>query len=89
MLCGVAGSFELALAQSGLAESGRYDAIACLGCVLRGEDPTLTTCGQRERIGRIELDTAYPSLSRNHRRHSSAGGRARGVAPRNQGIRRP
>ena len=33
----VPGSFELALAAKRMAESGRYDAIICLGAVIRGE----------------------------------------------------
>jgi 6,7-dimethyl-8-ribityllumazine synthase len=33
----VPGSFELALAAQFMAESGNYDAIICLGCVIQGE----------------------------------------------------
>ncbi len=33
------GSFEIPLAAKKLAESGRYDAIICLGCVIRGQTP--------------------------------------------------
>jgi 6,7-dimethyl-8-ribityllumazine synthase len=33
----VPGAFELPLAASYLAESGRYDGVACLGAVIRGE----------------------------------------------------
>lgn len=35
----VPGAFELPLAAKRLAESGRFDAILCLGCVIRGETP--------------------------------------------------
>jgi 6,7-dimethyl-8-ribityllumazine synthase len=35
----VPGAFELPLAAQHAAESGRYDAIVCLGCVIRGETP--------------------------------------------------
>lgn len=35
----VAGSFELPPAVGALAESGRYDAIVPLGCLIRGETP--------------------------------------------------
>ena len=33
----VPGAFEIPLAAQHLAESGRYDAIICLGCLIRGE----------------------------------------------------
>src|SRR5271168_4367732 len=33
----VPGSFEIALAAKKLAATGRFDAIICIGCVLRGE----------------------------------------------------
>jgi 6,7-dimethyl-8-ribityllumazine synthase len=33
----VPGAFELPLAAKRLAQSGRYDAVLCLGCVIRGE----------------------------------------------------
>jgi len=58
----VPGSFELPLAAKWLAESGHYDAIACLGCVLRGETPHFDyVAGQAASgIGRIELDTGVP-----------------------------
>lgn len=35
----VPGAFELPMAARALAESGRYDAIACVGAVIRGETP--------------------------------------------------
>jgi 6,7-dimethyl-8-ribityllumazine synthase len=58
----VPGSFELPLAAKRLAESGRYDAIACLGCVLRGETPHFDyVAGQAAAgIGRVGLDTGVP-----------------------------
>jgi 6,7-dimethyl-8-ribityllumazine synthase len=33
----VPGAFELPLAAQQVAESGRYDAVVCLGCLIRGE----------------------------------------------------
>ena len=35
----VPGAFEIPVAAQHAAESGRYDAIVCLGCVIRGETP--------------------------------------------------
>lgn len=35
----VPGAFEIPLAARRAAESGRFDAIACLGCIVRGETP--------------------------------------------------
>jgi 6,7-dimethyl-8-ribityllumazine synthase len=35
----VPGAFELPLAAQHAAESGRFDAIVCLGCLIRGETP--------------------------------------------------
>jgi 6,7-dimethyl-8-ribityllumazine synthase len=35
----VPGAYELPLAAQHAAESGRFDAIVCLGCVIRGETP--------------------------------------------------
>ena len=35
----VPGAFELPMAAQHAAESGRYDAIICLGCLIRGETP--------------------------------------------------
>ena len=58
----VPGSFELPLAAKRLAERGRYDAIACLGCVLRGETPHFDyVAGQAATgIARVGLDTGVP-----------------------------
>lgn len=35
----VPGAFELPIAAQHAAESGRYDAVICLGCLIRGETP--------------------------------------------------
>lgn len=35
----VPGAFEIPLAAQHAAESGRYNAIVCLGCIIRGETP--------------------------------------------------
>jgi 6,7-dimethyl-8-ribityllumazine synthase len=36
---GVPGAFELPQAARAVAETGRFDAVICLGCVIRGETP--------------------------------------------------
>ena len=58
----VPGSFELPPAAKRLAESGRYDAIACLGCVLRGETPHFDYVAGPAAAGiaRVGLDTGVP-----------------------------
>src|SRR5215831_10560092 len=35
----VPGAFEIPIAAQHAAETGRFDAIVCLGCVIRGETP--------------------------------------------------
>jgi 6,7-dimethyl-8-ribityllumazine synthase len=58
----VPGSFELPLAAQRLAETGRYQAVVCLGCVLRGETPHFEyVAGQAASgIARVGLDTRVP-----------------------------
>jgi 6,7-dimethyl-8-ribityllumazine synthase len=58
----VPGSFELPLAAKRFAESGRHQAVVCLGCVLRGETPHFDyVAGQAaEGIGRVTLETGVP-----------------------------
>ena len=58
----VPGSFELPLAAKRFADSGRYQAVVCLGCVLRGETPHFDyVAGQvAEGIARVALKTGVP-----------------------------
>ena len=58
----VPGAFELPLAASRLARTGRYDAVVCLGAVIRGETPHFDyVAGQAAAgIARISLDTGVP-----------------------------
>lgn len=60
----VPGAFELPLAAQKLAATGRYDAIVCLGAVLRGETPHFEyVAGQAASgIGRVGLDARLPVL---------------------------
>lgn len=58
----VPGAFELPLAAMYLAESGRYDGIACLGAVIRGEtDHYDFVCAEAARgIQDVQLDSGVP-----------------------------
>ena len=58
----VPGAFELPLIAKYAAESGRYDAVICLGAVIRGEtdhyDYVCSSAAQG--IARVQLDTGVP-----------------------------
>lgn len=58
----VPGAFELPLAASYCAASGRYDGVACLGAVIRGEtDHYEYVCAEAASgIQRVQLDTGVP-----------------------------
>ena len=58
----VPGAFELPLIASYAARSGRFDAIVCLGAVIRGEtDHYDYVCGEVARgIQQVQLDTGVP-----------------------------
>ena len=58
----VPGAFELPLAASYLAQSGRYAGVACLGAVIRGETSHYDhVCAEAARgIQEIQLETAVP-----------------------------
>ncbi len=58
----VPGAFELPLAASYCAGSGRYAGVACLGAVIRGEtDHYDYVCAETARgIARVQLDTGVP-----------------------------
>ena len=58
----VPGAFELPLAASYCAASGRYAGVACLGAVIRGDtDHYDYVCGEAARgIARVSLDTGVP-----------------------------
>lgn len=46
-LAWVPGAFEIPLAASKMAKSGKYDAVLCLGAVIRGVRDTMTMCAAR------------------------------------------
>jgi 6,7-dimethyl-8-ribityllumazine synthase len=58
----VPGAFELPLAAKLVAESGRYDGVACLGAVIRGEtDHYDYVCAEAARgIQEVQLRTGVP-----------------------------
>lgn len=63
-LAEVPGAFELPIAAKWLAESGNYDAVVCLGCVIRGETPHFDyVAGEAARgIARVALDSGVPVI---------------------------
>ena len=58
----VPGSFEIPLAAQKLAQSGEFDAIVCLGCVIQGETPHFDyICQQVSRgVGEVGLKYDLP-----------------------------
>ena len=58
----VPGAFELPLAASYAARSGRYEGVVCLGAVIRGEtDHYDFVCSEAARgLMRVQLDTGVP-----------------------------
>jgi 6,7-dimethyl-8-ribityllumazine synthase len=58
----VPGAYELPLAAKYVAESGRYDGVACLGAVIRGETTHYDyVCGESARgIMDVQLRTGVP-----------------------------
>ncbi len=59
----VPGSFEIPLVAKEFAESKRYDAVVCLGVVIRGETPHFEyVAGEVSKgIARINLETGVPT----------------------------
>ena len=60
----VPGAFELPLAAKALAETGKVDAVICLGTVIRGDTPHFDyVCGEAARgIQQAQLDTGVPVM---------------------------
>jgi 6,7-dimethyl-8-ribityllumazine synthase len=58
----VPGSFEIPIASKKLAESGKYNAVICVGCVLRGETSHYDyVCSETARgIQLAQMDTGVP-----------------------------
>jgi len=58
----VPGSFEIPVAAKSLARGGQYDAIICLGCVIRGATPHFDyVAGEAAKgVARVSLDFDTP-----------------------------
>lgn len=56
------GAYDLPIVAQALGRSGRYDAIVCLGCVIRGETPhdRYVAMGAAIGLGRVALDCGLP-----------------------------
>lgn len=61
-VCWVPGAFEIPLAAQKLARTGRYDAVICLGAVIRGSTPHFDyVCSEVSKgIAKVALDTGLP-----------------------------
>ena len=60
----VPGAFELPYAAQRLAESGRYDAVVCLGCVIKGETEhnEYINHATAQGIGEVGRKTGVPAI---------------------------
>ncbi len=60
----VPGSFEIPLVTNKLARTGRYDAIICLGAVIRGDTPHFDyVCNEATKgIAKVAMDTGVPVI---------------------------
>ncbi len=56
----VAGSFELPAAVALLADTGRYDAIVPIGCLIRGDTPHFDVLAHAIARGIVDLTITYP-----------------------------
>jgi 6,7-dimethyl-8-ribityllumazine synthase len=58
------GCLEISLAAKKLAQSGLYDAVVCLGCVIRGGTPHFEYVSSEVNrgISRVSLDTGVPVI---------------------------
>ena len=63
-LAWVPGSFEIPLVAQTMAASGRYQAVICLGCVIRGETPHFDMVAGQAAAGvmRASLETGVPVI---------------------------
>jgi 6,7-dimethyl-8-ribityllumazine synthase len=61
----VPGALEIPLAAQHFARTGRYDAVICLGCVIKGETLHFDLVAQQASAGisRVALDTGVPVIN--------------------------
>ncbi len=84
----VPGSFELPLAAKALAESGRFDAVVCLGAVIRHETDHYLHIATQAAAGvmRAQMDTGVPCAFGVLTCDTEAQARARAGTQRNVGA---
>ncbi|KPK57878.1 MAG: 6,7-dimethyl-8-ribityllumazine synthase [Planctomycetes bacterium SM23_32] len=60
----VPGSFELPLVAKKVADTGRFDALVCLGAVLRGQTPhfDFVAAEAAKGVARVSLETEVPTI---------------------------
>jgi 6,7-dimethyl-8-ribityllumazine synthase len=58
---GVAGAFELPAAVATLAQTGRYDAVVPIGCLIRGETPHFDVLARAVTQGLMDVSLRYPT----------------------------
>ncbi len=60
----VPGSFEIGSAAQAMAQSGRYDAVVCIGAVIRGETAHFdyVSMAVTQQVSRVTLDTGVPCM---------------------------
>jgi len=60
----VPGAFELTYAASKMVKSGKYDAVVCLGVIIRGETPHFDFIANEasKGVARLALDTGLPVI---------------------------
>lgn len=60
----VPGAIEIAITARKLAESGKYDAIICIGAVIRGQTPHFDFVSQQvsRGVGQLNYETGVPSI---------------------------
>ena len=84
----VPGAFEIPQAARAAAESGRFDAIVCLGCIIRGETPhfdyiaSAVAHGITDAAGDTGVPMAFGVLTTDTVEQAMA---RRGTAPDNKG----